>query len=131
MFLPKDRLASAIHGQVAAAEMKIRHLRFIPRQALKRPLHAAVAALAATGEAVLADGTKVIVPQVTDAFTNASLKGPVLGANYLPRNPASDALNERPEGEPVSYFDPKGDTSQLEKLQALSDALAMKAGLSK
>ena len=65
MIPPKDRLASAIYDQVATAEMKKRHLRFIPRHAVKRPLHAAVAALAATGECVecvLADGTKVIRP---------------------------------------------------------------------
>lgn len=76
MFPQKDRLASAIYDQVATAEKKIRHLRFIPRQALKRPLNAAVGALAATGECVLADGTKVIVPQVRDAFTNAVGFGP-------------------------------------------------------
>jgi len=84
----------------------------------------------ATGEGVLADGTKVIVPQVTYALTNAALKVPSLGSNYLPRNPASNEVKERPEGEPISYVDPKGDSSFFEKLQALTDAMSMKTGQS-
>lgn len=53
-------------------------------------------------------------------------KVPVLGANYLPRNPASDDYKERPEGESVSFFDPKGDPVLIEHLQVLTDAMAMK-----
>lgn len=44
MALPNDRLAAAIYDQVATAEMKARQLRFIPRHAVKLPLHAVVAA---------------------------------------------------------------------------------------
>lgn len=64
-------------------------------------------------------------------MTSPAQKVPVLGANYLPRNPASDDLKERPEGEPVSFFDPKGDSGGFERLQALTDAMAMKLDHSK
>lgn len=59
-------------------------------------------------------------------MTNPTQKVPVLGANYLPRNPASDALKENFKGEPVSFFDPKGDPGLIEKLQVLTDAMAMR-----
>ena len=64
-------------------------------------------------------------------MTNPTQKVPALGANYLPKNPASDDLKEHPEGEPVSFFDPKGDPGLIEKLQALTDAMAMKLNHSK
>lgn len=64
-------------------------------------------------------------------MTNPTQKVPVLGADYLPRTPASDDLKERPEGEPVSFIDPKGDPGLIEKLQALTDAMVMKTGQSK
>lgn len=64
-------------------------------------------------------------------MTNPTQKVPVLGANYLPMTPASDDLKERPEGEPVSFIDPKGDPGLIEKLQVLTDAMTMKTGQSK
>ena len=64
-------------------------------------------------------------------MTNPTQKVPALGANYLPKNPASDDLKEHPEGEPVSFFDPKGDPGLIEKLQVLTDAMAVKTDQSK
>lgn len=64
-------------------------------------------------------------------MTSPAQKVPVLGANYLSKNPASDDLKERPEGDPVSFFDPKGDSGVFERLQVLTDAMAMKIDQSK
>ncbi|WP_122378216.1 hypothetical protein [Pseudomonas cannabina] len=43
-------------------------------------------------------------------------KLPVIGANYLPKNSASDDIDERSVGEPKSYFDPKSDSAFLEHM---------------
>lgn len=71
MIPDKQALADAIHDQVRATEIKVRRVRFVPRQALKRPIRVAVAALASAGECVLSDGTMLSLPQVRDAFSNA------------------------------------------------------------
>lgn len=64
-------------------------------------------------------------------MTNPTQKVPVFGANYLPSDPASDVLKEHSKGEPVSFFNPKGDPGLIDKLQVLTDAMAMKTDQSK
>lgn len=70
-FSSEQRLEDALYQFVLEAELQVRSRRFLPKQAIKAALRKAIAESKRQGSCVLANGTKVFVTHMTDAFTNA------------------------------------------------------------
>ena len=66
-----ERLDEPLSHYVMVEELQVRGRRFLPKQAIKAPLRRAMAELSRDGSCVLANGMKVLVPQIPDTFANA------------------------------------------------------------
>lgn len=66
-----QRLEDSLYQFVLEAELQARGRRFLPQQAIKAPLRKALAESKRDGSCVLANGMKVLVPQITDVLANA------------------------------------------------------------